>query len=501
MSAIRKLASQTAIYGLSSIIGRFLNYLLVPLHTAKGVFDPAQYGIITEMYAYVAFLVIFLTYGMETAFFRFYNKNEFKKENVYTTAILSLLTTSALFIFCCYLFQVPVADWLRYPNNSEYVFWFAIIVGLDAVSSLPLAKLRAQNKALKFAVINLTSVAVNIFLNLFFLAYCLPMYKAGHTNFLVETFYNPEIGVGYVFIANLIASIVKFALLLPDMIRGEGRPQFTILEKMLLYALPLLFAGLAGMVNETIDRILLKRMLIDDLGETATMTQIGIYGAVYKISILMTLFIQAYRYAAEPFFFAQEKESNARQTYAHVMNYFVIVCSVIFLGVMLYLDLIRYFIPNPAYWEGLKIVPVLLFANAFLGIYYNQSIWYKLTGHTLYGALLALFGAVITIVLNVIWIPVIGYVGSAWATFICYGSMMIASYFLGQRYYPVPYNIFKILFYLLGAFGFYYASTLIVTGSMAVHLSVNTLIFLLFAGVIYFVERPGKKIVHENQNH
>lgn len=490
MSVIKKLASQTAIYGLSSIVGRFLNYLLVPLHTSEGVFDPAQYGIITEMYAYVAFLVIFLTYGMETAFFRFYTKDEFKKENVFATAVWSLIFTSGLFILSCYFFQIPIAEWLLYPNNSEYVFWFAMIVGLDAISSLPLARLRAENKAVKFATINIIGVAVNILLNLFFLAYCLPAYKAGVHNWMVDTFYNPEIGVGYVFIANLIASIVKFILLIPDIFRGRGKPQFTAFEKMILYGFPLLIAGLAGIVNETIDRILLKRLLFEDLGETETMTSIGIYGAVYKISIIITLFIQAFRYAAEPFFFSHEKESNSREIYARVMNYFVIVCAVIFLGVMLYLDVIKYFIPNQAYWTGLHIVPVLLFANIFLGIYYNQSIWYKLTGHTVYGALLAIGGAIITIVLNIIWIPILGYEGSAWATFICYASMMIASYFLGQKHYPVPYNVVKIILYLVSAFGFYYASTILGDLPLFQQLSINTILFLIYVGMIYLIEKP-----------
>lgn len=491
MSVIKKLASQTAIYGLSSIIGRFLNYLLVPLHTSEGVFNPAQYGVITEMYAYVAFLVILLTYGMETAFFRFYTKDEFKKENVFATAIWSLITTSAIFIFSCYLFQIPIADWLRYPNNSEYVTWFAIIVGLDAISSLPLAKLRAENKPLKFASINLISVGVNILLNLFFLAYCLPMYKAGNHNWLVDTFYNPEIGVGYVFISNLVASVIKFLLLVPVLFRGTGRLQFSLFEKMILYGFPLLIAGLAGIVNETIDRILLKRMLFDDLGEVATMTSLGVYGAVYKVSIIITLFIQAFRYAAEPFFFSHEKESNSREIYAKVMNYFVIVCAVIFLGVMLYIELIKYFIPNQEYWSGLHVVPVLLFANIFLGIYYNQSIWYKLTGHTIYGALLAIGGAVITVILNLIWIPYLGYVGSAWATFACYGSMMIASYFLGQKYYPIPYQVFKILFYLGAAFGFYFASQLIEGLDLFQQLSLNTILFLIFIGMIWLIEKPN----------
>jgi O-antigen/teichoic acid export membrane protein len=493
MSTIRKLASQTAIYGLSSIIGRFLNYLLVPLHTNKSVFSLEQYGIITEMYAYVSVLVILLTYGMETAFFRFYSREELNKNKVYSTALWSVMTSTAAFIFLCYIFAQPLADWLRYHTHKEYIIWFAVIVGLDAVSSIALAKLRALNKAVNFAFVNLSNVAINIGLNLFFLAYCMPMYKAGNTNWLIETFYNPNIGVGYVFIANLIASIFKFALLIPYYIDLRFGINKNYLKQMLIYGLPLLFAGLAGIINETLDRIMLKQMLVDDLGEVRTMELVGIYGAVYKISIIITLFIQAFRFAADPFFFAQEKEKNSKETYSKVMTYFVIVCAVIFLGVMLYLDIIKYFITNEAYWVGLHIVPYLLFANIFLGIYYNQSIWYKLSGQTMYALYLALFGAALTIVLNIIWIPSINYTGSAYATFICYGSMMLLSYFLGQKYYPIPYNRKKILFYLGSAFGIYYAVTFLPEMELSVSLSIKSAIFLSYIFMIYILERKGLK--------
>jgi O-antigen/teichoic acid export membrane protein len=494
MSTIRKLASQTAIYGLSSIIGRFLNYLLVPLHTSVYVFSLEQYGIITEMYSYVAFLVILLTYGMETSFFRFYARDEFDKKNVYATALWSVMCTTTAFILVCYAFAQPIAEWLHYDNHKEYVIWFAIIVGLDAVSSIALAKLRAQNKAVRFATINLSNVAINIGLNLFFLAYCMPLYKSGQSNWIVETFYNPNIGVGYVFIANLIASIFKFAILLPYYFDLRFGITLSYLKQMLIYGLPLLFAGLAGIINETLDRLMLKQMLIDDIGEVRTLELIGIYGAVYKISIIITLFIQAFRFAADPFFFAQEKEKNSKEIYSKVMTYFVIVCAVIFLGVMLYLDIIKYFIANEAYWVGLHIVPYLLFANIFLGIYYNQSIWYKLSGQTMFAIYLAVFGAVITITLNVIWIPSINYVGSAYATIICYASMMLLSYFIGQRYYPIPYKIGKIFFYLGSAFLVYIASTFIPTFELSVMISIKTVIFLSYIFMIYLIERKSLRL-------
>ena len=490
MSSLKKLAGQTAIYGLSSIVGRFLNYLLVPLHT--GVFRTDQFGIITEMYAYVAFLVVLLTYGMETAFFRFSTKENTKQESVYTTIIYSLASSTFLFIALSVIFQQSVADWLRYPNNSEYVVWFAIIVGLDALSSIPLAKLRQENKAFRFAFVNLSNVFVNIALNLFFIGYCLPMHQAGNTNFLIETFYNPEIGVGYVFIANLVSSIFKFLLLAPEMLKARYGFDKAVLKEMLFYSLPLLVAGLAGIINETLDRIMLKRMLFDSLGEKETMSIIGIYGANYKVSIIITLFIQAFRYAAEPFFFAQAKEKDPHLVYAKVMNYFVIVCSTIFLGVMLYIDLIRYFIPNKAYWVGLNVVPILLLANVFLGIYYNQSVWYKLSDKTRYGALIAIFGAMITIAINYFFIPEYNYMASAWATFACYASMMVASYFLGQHFYPVPYNLKKNFGYIAVAVLLYFGSTVIPDYGELIHFLLNSLIMLVFLAGIYMVERPKK---------
>lgn len=492
---LKKLAGQTAIYGLTTIIGRLLTWFLVPIYIGAAKFTTDQYGIITEMYSYVAFLVVFLTYGMETAFFRFSTQQDENKQKVYTTIVYSLLITSALFIASAFLFNQPIANWLKYPNNKEFVTWFAIIVGLDAVSSIPMARLRADNKAFKFVFVNFVNIIVFVGLNLFYLAYCRPLFAAGKTNWLIETFYNPEIGVGYVFISNLIASIVKFILLLPEMINARYGFEIALLKKMFIYSLPLLVFGLAGIVNETIDRIMLKRMLFDILGEKETMSQIGIYGACYKVSIIITLFIQAFRYAAEPFFFAQENESNAKETYSNVMTYFVIVCATIFLGVMLFIDVVKYFIPNEAFWEGLHVVPILMFANISLGIYYNQSIWYKLSGKTKYGAYIGVFGAITTIGLNYVWIPIYGYVGSAWATLICYFSMMLLSFILSRKHYPIKYDIPKVILYLGLAFGLYLFSTYLEFTMGMLKYVVHSLIVLLFVAIIYFIERPKKVVI------
>lgn len=457
---LKQLAGQTAIYGLSSIVARLLNYLLTPLYTSKNVFDPEQYGIITEMYAYVAFLIIFLTYGMETTFFRFSSKDPSKKELIFSTAARSLLTSSILFMSMATLFSEEIGKALHYPNHTEYVIWFAIIVGLDALGTLPLAKLRAENKALRFAMINMANVGINIGLNLFFLAYCLPKFQAGESNWLIETFYDPEIGVGYVFIANLLASIVKFLLLSPYLLKSKGF-DWSVLKSMLRYALPLLVVGIGWYVNENFDRILLKFLLFEEKGEVATMEQVGIYGANYKLSIIIMLFIQAFRYAADPFYFSRQGKEGSRELYAGIMNFFIITVCSIFLMVTLFLDLFKYFIPNEAYWVGLSIVPILLMANIFQGIYYNLSFWYKFIDKTSYGAILGLVGAAITLILNFIFIPTYGYKACAWVTFSAYATIMFLSYVIGQKHYPIPYDLKRIGAYIslsvLIYLGFQYA--------------------------------------------
>jgi len=485
---LKKLLGQTAIYGLSSIIGRFLNYLLTPLYTSKLVFQPEQFGIITEMYAYVAFLVVMLTYGMETAFFRYYSQSEKDNKTVFSTALWSLVISSFGFIVLVSVFAQPIANFLGYPNHSEYISWFGIIVGLDALVAIPLAKLRAENKSIKFAWVNIASIVVNIGLNLFFLAYCMPKFKSGEINWLIDTFYDPNTGVGYVFIANLIASIVKFALMLPDILKAQIRINPEIWKKMMRYAFPLLIAGLAGIVNETLDRALLKWMLWTDLGELATMTQLGIYGACYKLSIVITLCIQAYRYAAEPFFFDQQKSGEATNTYARMLHLFFAFVMTVFLTVTLFIDIFKYFIPNEAYWVGLDIVPVLLLANVFLGVYYNLSAWYKLTDKTYYGSYIAIGGALVTIGLNILLIPTLGFRGSAWATLACYFSMAAVSYILGQRFMPIPYNLPKLFGYFSLPIIFYYLNLYSAFESLVTSWILKLLMISAYVSMIIYFE-------------
>lgn len=490
MSVLSKLAGQTAIYGVSSIVARFLNYLLTPLYTSRGVFAPAAFGVITSLYAWTAFLNVVLTFGMETTFFRFANKHE-RDGRVYTTAVYLLTATTAVFLVLGLFFANSIASFIGYPDHATSVRLLVVIIGIDAVTVVPMARLRQENRPWKFAAINVLSVIVNIGFNLFFLAYCMPKFNAGESNALIDAVYDPAFGVGYVFLANVISSGLKFLLLIPEWPSfrlGEERSGFDakLLRPMLAFGLPLLVAGLAGMTNETADRVLMKHLLPANIADT----QIGIYGASYKLAILITLFIQAFRFAAEPFFFSHAKEKNSRETFARIMNIFVAVCMGAFLLVMLFLDLFKWFIPNPDYWPGLVVVPILMMANVFLGIYYNQSVWYKLSDRTRAGGTIAIIGAIITLALLFWWIPIFGYLGAAWATFICYSSMAAISYVWGQQHYPIPYNVGRVLGYMAaGVFLWWGCEQLPLEGF--VKYAVRAGVFLGFLGFAWRLERSS----------
>jgi O-antigen/teichoic acid export membrane protein len=460
LNPLKKLASQTAIYGLSSVVGRLLNYLLVPLYTRY--FLPPEYGVVTELYAYVAFLVVMLTYGMETAFFRFSKKEETTK--VYSTTLISLLISSVVFVGLIFLNSSAISQWLGYANHPEYIQFFALIIGMDAVASISFAKLREQDKAMRFAFIRIVNIMINIGLNLYFIVY-------------------QEYGIAYIFIANLVASVITLLMLFPQMISSSWVFDKKLWKKMMIYALPLLIAGLAGMTNETIDRILLKHLLPNT---DIAASELGLYGAFYKLSIIMILFIQTFRFAAEPFFFAQEKEGNSRKIYADVMKYFTIIMAIIFLGVTIFYDVLKGFLGSEYHDErGFLVVSILLLANLFLGIYYNLSIWYKLTEKTKYGAYLSIFGAIITLSLNFTLIPVLGFVGCAWATLVCYFSMTVASYYLGKRHFSVPYQVKRIALYLFGMLCVYFCIYF-----TNLNMWINSLFLLGFIIFVYRLEKP-----------
>lgn len=477
---IQQLFGQTAVYGLGIVLPRLLNYLLLtPFYTR--VFEKATYGIITELYAYVVFLLVILTYGMETGFFR-YASNTDQKEKVYTTILGSLFVTSSIFIISMILWGGAVSSVLGYGSNPEYIRWLALIVGMDAFASIPFARIRLYNRAAKYAAIRIAEVSVNIGLNLFFLYYCPRHPDDG----LVNLLYREEIGVGYVLISNLAASLIKLVLLSSEILAAfRSTLDKKLLGTILRYSYPLLVAGLAGTVNEALDRVLLKHLLPP---EQYPMEQLGIYGANYKLAVLMTLFVQMFKYAAEPFFFSKSHESKAKMLYADVMTYFVVAGLMIFLMVNLFLDYFILFIGKD-FREGAHIVPVILMANLVMGIFFNLSIWYKLTNKTMIGAMLVLLGALITILINALFIPRYGYVASAWAHLVCYSVMVVLSYSWSRKHYAIPYKTAAILIYIAFALVIYFINRLFLQDVTRLRDLWSVLLMLLFAGTVYLRER------------
>lgn len=482
---LKKLAGQTAIYGLSSIVGRLLNYLLVPLYVSVFI-NTADYGVVSELYAWIAFLMVLLTFGMETAFFKFLSDQPENKAKIFRNSMLSVLSVNAVFLLAVFIFKGAIAEALLFPEHPEYILLLAIIVVVDAASALPLAKLRAENKAKKFVSIQLIGIALNIGLNLILM---LLVFQPATQD--------AAVGIRFILIANVVASLVKPAILYKDFLQLKWVWDTQLIRSMIRYSFPLTLAGFAFIINETVDRILLKHITYQDsVRELTTETaitfaesQVGIYSASYKLAMLVTIFLQAYRYAAEPFFFAQAKNKDRNKTYVKAMNYFVGAVFLCFLSVALNIDFFKYFIPNPAYWEGLKIVPILLLANVFSGIYINQSIWYKLSGQTKFGAYIAIGGAVLTLTLNFVFIPVYGYMVCAWATFIVYGGQMIASYLLGQKHYPIPYNLKKFALYSSLAVMIYLIFQWISLESGVLQLIFHNTAILLYAGLVFWLEK------------
>lgn len=478
MAGIKSLAKDTAIYGLSSIVGRFLNWCLVPLYT--NVFPTGEYGVVTYVYTIVAVVLIVLTYGMETGFFRFANHERYSNpEEVYSTTLTSLGVTSTLFFVLLLLFLRPVSDALHCRGHETYIWMMGLAVALDAYTAIPFAYLRYQKRPIRFAAIKLVNIGLNIGLNLFFILLCPWLWK--HYPSTVSWFYKPDFGIGYIFLANLIASAVVLLMLLPDIVKVKFRFNGTLLKEMLSYSLPLLVLGVAGIMNQTVDKLLLP--VLDKSPEV--MSELGIYGASYKIGVVMVMFIQAFRFAYEPFIFSQNKEKGVDklQSYSDAMKYFVVFALFIFLAVMFYLDIIRYFI-SPRYFSGLKVVPVIMLAELFFGVFFNLSLWYKLSDRTIWGAWFSIFGLVIVVTLNIILVPHIGYMGCAWASFASYGSMMLASYFIGQAKYPINYHVDRLLYYVLVAGVLYAVAYFVVIPVQGVNLLFRTLLLILYLWIV-----------------
>ena len=486
---IKKLLGQTAVYGLTVIVSRMLNFLLLPLYVY--VFEDTQdYGVISILYAWVAFLIVLLPFGMETTFFKFFSDNEDDKDRVFQNSFLTVIGINVLFFLIVLLCNQSFANWMLLPDHRIYVILLAAIVCLDAIAALPLAKLRSENRPKDFAKIQVTSILVNIVLNLILLL-----------GFFDKA--NPEQGIIFILVANLLSSLVKPLMVYKDFLNLKFVLDFTLIKQMLWFALPLVIAGFAGIVNETIDRIMLNQILYDSHVELHhsspqqaleySQSQVGIYSANYKLAMLVTILLQAYRYAAEPFFFSNAKNQDRNKLYAKVMNYFIAAVCLVFLLVSLNIQIFKYFIPNENYWDGLTVVPILLLANVFLGIYFNQSIWYKLSGQTKFGAFISIAGAFLTIVINLIFIPIYGFWASAWATLIVYAAQMVASYLLGQKYYPIKYNLRKFALYLGLALVLFGILKLIALEEGILQFFIHNFIILLFIAVVYIMEKPSTK--------
>ncbi len=485
---IKRLAKETAVYGLSSIIGRFLNWLLVPMYV-RVLAQPADYGIVTNLYGWVALLLVLLTYGMETGFFRFINKEGENPERVYATTLFSITCTSLAFLLGVGLFLHPISDWLGYIQTPEYILMFAVILLLDAINNIPFAYLRYQKRPYRFAGIKLLSIFLNIFLNLFFLVACPWLFI--HASGLICWFYQPDYGVGYIFVANVVTSVVTFLVLLPDMKVCFGvRPDFALLKRMLTYSFPILILGLAGILNQSVDKIMFP-FLFDD--RDYANEQLGIYGACFKIAVVMVMFIQAFRYAYEPFIFSKHKGEDSRKAYSEAMKYFIIFALLIFLGVMFYLDILKYFVV-PEYYLGLKVVPIVMIGELFFGIYFNLSLWYKLTDQTQWGAYFSILGCVITVSIIIAFVPSYGFMACAWASLICNLVMMLLSYFVGQKKYPVKYDLKSAAVYMLVAGMIYLAGMLPDIKSEWLRLGYRTILFVLYIAFIIRRDLPLREL-------
>ena len=489
------LAKETAIYGISSIVGKFLNWMLVPLYTYV-LQQQSDYGIVTNLYAWTALLLVILTYGMETGFFRFSNKEGENPQTVYSTSLIALFTTSLLFAVACVLWKNPIALALGYPSHSEFITLLGIVVAMDAFASIPFAYLRYKKRPLQFAALKLLFVFLNIVLNLFFLVLCPKIQDWA----IISSWYDPNYGVGYVFVANILATAIQTICLIPAILEGfkgikirglQGVFSWNLLGQMLRYSLPLLVLGVCGIMNQTLDRILFPFFYT---GADAQ-TQLGIYGACFKVAMVMMMFTQAFRYAYEPFVFAKHKDRESVEAYADAMKYYIIFSYMILLGMIFYLDLLK-FIIAPSYWEGLKIVPIVLWTYIFQGVYFNLSFWYKLTDKTQWGAYFSLIGVIITFGLQAIFVPRIGYVASAASSTVCFFILMLFSYFVGRKHLSIPYDLRRIGIYtgvVVSILAGYYGLAQLLPMNAWAKMGIGSVLFIIYCVLFYHLD--GKTLI------
>jgi O-antigen/teichoic acid export membrane protein len=491
LSTAKKFAGQTALYGLSTIVQRLLSSLLTPLYTTA--YLPKVYSIFSYMFSYAALLQAFLAFGMETTFFRFLNKYPDNKKQVYNNGFWAIILVSIIFMLFTIPFASSIAGFIKFGVSTpraefeRYIRYFIAILVLDAWCVIPFAKLRADERPIKYGVVKLINILVMISLNLVFI-FGIPYILKNHLpgwQWCAQWF--QEGWIGYVFLSNLIASVVTLILLLPELLQVELKFDRTLFKDMWVYSWPIMIAGLSYIVNENIDKILLGKLLPTGISDH----DVGVYSACARISVFLSLFIQAFRMGAEPFFFSHAKNANSGNTYARIMDYFIIMMCIIFVGVVANIEILKYYVNNKAYWVGLNVVPILLFGYVSLGIYVNLSIWYRLSDQTRYGLYISGAGAIVTIVLNVIFIPRYSYMAAAWVSLIAYTTMMVLSYILGQRNYPIPYSLKKNLIYLV-------SSVIIVIVSFIIfnrNLIAGNLLLLLFTATAFYSERKQLKVL------
>lgn len=465
MAGLKSLAKETAIYGVSSIVGRFLNYLLVPVYTIALPASSGGYGVVTNIYAWVALILVLLTCGMETGFFRFANKGQDDPMRVYSTTLLSVSIGSLVFVTLGLLFLEPIAGWLEYGEHPWYIGMMMIVVAMDAIQSIPFAYLRYKKRPIKFAALKLLFIFLNIALNLFY-------YVILEGN-----------DVGYAFLFNLVCTSVVMVCMIPELRGFTYVLDKELLKRMLRYSLPLVILGVAGILNQVADKIIFPFVYPDEAEATI---QLGIYGAASKIAMIMAMFTQAFRFAYEPFVFGKSKEKDSREMYAQAMKFFIIFTLLAFLAVMFYLDILRHVIGRD-YWDGLRVVPIVMAAEIFMGIYFNLSFWYKLIDETRWGAYFSLTGCIILILMNIFLVPKYGYIACAWAGFTGYGVAMLLSYFVGQKKYPIQYDLKAIGMYVLLATVLYVAAEYVSIDNIYLRMAYRTVLLLLF--IAYVVKR------------
>jgi len=486
MSAIKKFLGQTAVYGVTTVVSRLFNFILTPLFT--GVFQPGIYAIFTKMYASASLVNAVLAFGMESTFFRYLNKHDDKKQEVYNNTFLCIAFIASLFLISGLIFTNYIAAYFasgpeEMGDYKKYVHYFLWLLFTDAICVIPFAKLRADDRPMRFSMIKFINIGSFIGFNLIFLFVVPAVIKSGGTlGQWFASWYRTD-WVGYVFISNLIASVLTLILLVPELLKLQLKFDRALFRKMVSYSWPVLVANLSFVINENLDKMVIERLGVSE-------HDLGIYGGVCKIAVFLSLFITAFRLGAEPFFFSHAKNVNAKQIYAMILNYFVVALAVIFVGLVANIEILKYFI-DKEYWTGLNAVPFLLLGYVFLGMYVNLSIWYKLSDQTKYGLYISVAGALTTVILNVLLVPEFGYMGSAWVSLLAYFLMMAMCYCLGQKHYPIPYSTTKILGYLL-------VSILTVILSFWVfnrNLYIGNTLLLAFLGGIYYFEKDQLKLI------